>query len=121
MTNFQLTAVAAAAQSLMSTPDPAETGSILDNTVIVFIGDNGQQHHSTASEFPVVLIGAKNLGRHTGGRTIVDPGVDSGGANHRQVSNLWNTFGHLAGQSLDTFGGEGAFRVAPGPLSELMA
>ena len=65
MTTFQLTAIAAAAQDLMNTPDPVGTGSMLDNTVIVFIGDNGEQHHSTASEFPVVLIGGKALGLST--------------------------------------------------------
>lgn len=121
MSRFQFDAVAAAAADLMSTPDPAGGGSMLDNTVIVFIGDNGEQHHSTASEFPVVLIGGANAGLKTGGRTIVYPGVDSGGANHRQVSNLWNTLGHLAGQNLTTFGGEGPLRVAPGPLAELMS
>jgi hypothetical protein len=120
MTALQFSYVAAAAADLMSTPDPAGAGSMLDNTVIVFIGDNGEQHHSTASEFPIVLIGGKNLGLKTGGQTVVYPGVDSGGAAHRQVSNLWNTLGHLAGEPLDTFGAEGPFRVAPGPLSELM-
>ncbi len=120
MTKHQLDLVAAVAQDLASTPDPATSGSMLDNTVIVFISDNGEQHHSTSSEFPVVLIGGKNLGLKTGGRTIAYPGVTTGGAAHRQVSNLWNTLGHLAGQQLDTFGAEGAFRVATGPLSELM-
>ncbi|APR85378.1 Tat (Twin-arginine translocation) pathway signal sequence domain protein [Minicystis rosea] len=120
MTRQQLDAIAAAAQDLKNTPDPAGSGSMLDNTVIVFIGDNGEQHHSTASEFPVVLIGGKNLGLNTGGRTIVYPGVDTGGAGHRQVSNLWNTLGHLAGDALDTFGKEGPYRVAPGPLAELL-
>jgi hypothetical protein len=120
MTRQTLDAVAAAAQDLMNTPDPAGTGSMLDNTVIVFISDNGEQNRSTASEFPVVLIGGKNLGLVTGGRTIVYPGVDTGGSAHRQVSNLWNTLGHLAGEELDRFGAEGPFRVAPGPLEELM-
>jgi hypothetical protein len=50
----------------------------------------------------------------------VYPGVDTGGSGHRQVSNLWNTLGHLAGDPLDTFGKEGPYRVAPGPLAELM-
>lgn len=120
MTRVQIDAVVKAAQDLKNTPDPATSGSMLDNTVIVFISDNGEQHHSTASEFPVVLIGGKSLGLKTGGRTIVYPGVESGGAGHRQVSNLWNTLGHLAGEQLDTFGAEGPSRVAPGPLSELM-
>lgn len=113
---------------LKSTPDPAG-GTLLDSTVIVYIGDNGEQHHSTASEFPVVLIGGGGLGLRTGGRTIVYPGVDSGGAAHRQVSNLWATLGHLAGATpqqvgstrvdFDQFGGEGPIRVAAGPLTEL--
>jgi hypothetical protein len=120
MTKQQMDAIAAAAKDLITSPDPVGTGSMLDNTVIVFIGDNGEQHHSTASEFPVVVIGGKNLGLHTGGRTIVYPGVDTGGSGHRQVSNLWNTLGHLAGDPLDTFGKEGPYRVAPGPLAELM-
>ena len=121
MTKLQLDALATAAHTLMSTPDPAGPGSMLDNTVIVFIGDNGEQHHSTAFQFPVVLIGGKNLGLNTGGRTIVYPGVGTGGKNHRQVSNLWNTLGHVAGEQLDTFGNEGPHRVAPGPLAELMS
>ncbi|MFO0591655.1 MAG: DUF1552 domain-containing protein [Polyangiaceae bacterium] len=119
MTRQQIDMIAAAAADLMNAPDPAGAGTMLDNTVIVFIGDNGEQHHSTASEFPVVLIGGKNLGLNTGGRTIVYPGVDTGGSGHRQVSNLWNTLGHLAGDPLDTFGKEGPYRVATGPLVEL--
>jgi len=114
---------------LENTPDPAG-GTMLDNTVIVFVADNGEQHHATGSEFPVVLIGGSNLGLATGGRTIVYPGVDTGGNGHRQISNLWATFGKIAGATpiqvgttkvdFDLFGNEGPGRVAPGPLSELM-
>jgi hypothetical protein len=114
---------------LENTPDPAG-GTMLDNTVIVFVADNGEQHHATGSEFPVVLIGGSNLGLATGGRTIVYPGVDTGGNGHRQISNLWATFGKIAGATpiqvgttnvdFDLFGNEGPGRVAPGPLSELI-
>lgn len=113
---------------LMNAPDPGG-GSMLDNTVIVYIGDNGEQHHGTGSEFPVVLIGGSALGLKTGGRTIVYPGVDTGGAGHRQVSNLWATLGQLAGATpmqvgttkvdFNLFGAEGPGRIAPGPLTEL--
>lgn len=115
---------------LKNTPDPMG-GTLLDNTVIVFIGDNGEQHHATGSEFPVVLIGGSALGLQTGGRTIVYPGVDTGGTGHRQVSNLWATLAKLAGATpiqvgttkvdFDQFGAEGPGRIAPGPLSELLA
>lgn len=114
---------------LENTPDPAG-GTMLDNTVIVFIPDNGEQHHATGSEFPVVLLGGGNLGLATGGRTIVYPGVESGGSAHRQISNLWATLGKLAGATptqvgttkvdFDMFGKEGPGRIAPGPLSEVM-
>lgn len=113
---------------LKNTPDPAG-GNLLDSTVIVYIGDNGEQHHSTGSEFPVVVIGGGSLGLKTGGRTIVYPGVDTGGTGHRQVSNLWATLGQLAGATtmqigntkvdFNQFGSEGPTRIAPGPLTEL--
>lgn len=93
---------------------------LLDRTVVVWIGDNGEQHHSTSSEFPVLLLGGTALGLKPGGRTVIYPGVEN--ANNRQVSNLWNTLGHVASTKLDTFGGEaGTLRRAPGPLEELLA
>ena len=108
----QVMAIAAGARRL------ADAG-LLDRTVIVWVGDNGEQHHSTASEFPVLLVGGSGVGLRPGGRTIVYPGLGDDG--HRQLSNLWNTLGHLAGDSLDLFGGEeGDLRSAPGPLPELL-
>ena len=118
VTRLQVEAIAALASGLAATPEPSADGTMLDHTVIVFIGDNGEQHHSTASEFPVLVIGGRALGLAMGGRTIVYPGLDSDG--HRQVSNLWNTLGYLAGVDLDEFGAEGPARRAPGPLPELM-
>ena len=94
----QFETVAEMARTLADTPEPTGEGSMLDNTLIVWIGDNGEQHHSTATEFPVVLIGGESLGLTSAGKTIVYPGLDE--ANHHQLSNLWNTVGHLAGQDL---------------------
>lgn len=118
VTRVQVESIARMARRLMATPD-VEGGTMLDRTVLVYIGDNGEQHHSQALEFPALLIGGSALGLRTGGRTVVYPGVDAG-PTHRQVSNLWNTLGYLAGEELDTFGHEGPIRVAEGPLSELM-
>lgn len=124
VTRRQVAAIADMATALQSTPEPSGTGgTMLDHTLIVFIGDNGEQHHSTASDFPVLLVGGGNMGVRTGGRSIVYPGLDriSSGA-HRQLSNLWNTVGYAAAQTLDDFGAETpAQRVARGPLSELLA
>ena len=97
---------------------PEGSGSMLDHTIILYTSDNGEQHHSTASEWPMLLIGGSALGLVTGGRTVVYPGLGKGA--HRQVSNLYNPLGHLLGAPVDDFGAEGASRVAEGPLAELM-
>ncbi len=117
VTEREVDLVARMARTLADTPDESG-GSMLDHTLIVYIGDNGEQHHSTASEFPVLLIGGRALGLRPGGRTIVYPGLNNPG--NRQLSNLWNTVGHLAGQDLNNFGTEGPARIASGPLSELL-
>lgn len=102
---------------------PERGATLLDHTVLVYIGDNGETHHATAEEFPVVVMGGGALGLRTGNRSIAYPGLDQFGMGHRQVSNLWNTLGHLACENLNAFGGErlgGGTRSAEGPLSELM-
>ena len=108
--------VASLATTLLNTPEG--DGTMLDNTLIVYISGNGEQHHSTASEFPLLLLGGQGLGMAAGGRTLVYPGIENSG--HRQVSNIWNTVGHMAGLDLNYFGTEGPGRIAAGPLSELM-
>ncbi len=115
VTRRQFATIAQMATDLEAVPEG--DGTMLDHTAIVFIGDNGEQHHSTASEFPIVVIGGQKLG-HRGGHTVVYPGLSSSA--HRQVSNLWNTVGYWAGEALDTFGKEGPSRRAEGPLSEVM-
>ncbi|MEL6349782.1 MAG: hypothetical protein AAFV53_42155 [Myxococcota bacterium] len=97
---------------------PEGDGTMLDHTVILYLSDNGEQHHSTASEWPCLLLGGGSLGLKTEGRTVVFPGVNH--ANNRQMSNLFNTIGYLAGEPLDNFGMEGVTRIAEGPLSALM-
>jgi len=114
----QVHLVAQMAADLANTPERDGEGSMLDHTLIVYIGDNGEQHHSSATEFPVLLIGGEGLGLQTGGKTVVYPGVDAPA--HRQVSNLWNTVGHLAGYELNDFGDEGVARIQEGPLPELL-
>ena len=91
---------------------------MLDNTLIVYLGDNGEQHHSTASDFPILLLGGRGLGRSGLGETLIYPGLEAD--RHRQLSNLWNTLGHLGGAPLNDFGAEGRTRRALGPLTELL-
>lgn len=98
---------------------PEGNGTMLDHTAILYLSDNGEQHHSSASEWPCLLVGGSALGLRTDGRTIVYPGANDG-TNNRQLSNLFNTLGYAAGEVLDDFGEEGNTRIATGPLSELL-
>lgn len=115
----EIEALVSIARDLEATPEPGTTGSMLDHTVLVYTSDNGDGHHSGASEFPVFMLGGGALGLKTGGRTVVYPDIASG-AQHRQLSNLWQTIGGpIVSQQLETFGSEGATRIAPGPLADL--
>lgn len=110
--------IAQLARTLAATPEVGATGSMLDHTAIVFMSDNGEQHHSEAAEWPILLVGGNALGLKTDGRTVIFP--EQGEPNNRQVSNLFNTLGHAAGDSgFNLFGNEGPTRIAPGPLGEL--
>jgi hypothetical protein len=97
---------------------PENGGTMLDHTLIVTMGDNGEQHHSTASEWPLLLIGGKALGFKTDGRTVIYPGTD-GGPQHRQVSSFFTTLAHAAGEPISSFGNEGPTLMAEGPLAEI--
>lgn len=97
---------------------PEEGGTMLDNTLLLYLSDTGEKHHSNAEEFAMLLLGGNNMGFQTDGRSVSYP--KAGHANNRQLSNLYNTMLHAAGQPTDDFGhANPASRVAEGPLSEL--
>lgn len=115
----EVEALVSIARDLDATPEPGTSGTMLDHTVLLYTSDNGDGHHSGASEFPVLMLGGGALGLETGGRTVVYPDI-ANGAQHRQLSNLWQTIGGpVVGEKLELFGSEGATRIAPGPLAEL--
>ncbi len=97
---------------------PEQGGTMLDNTLCLYMSDNGEKHHSNAEEFATLMLGGNNMGFLTDGRSVTYP--KAGHANNRQTSNLFNTMLHGAGSPTDDFGhANPASRVAQGPLSEL--
>ena len=97
---------------------PEAGGTMLDNTLLLHMSDNGEQHHSNAEEWAMLMIGGNNMGFKTDGRSVTYP--KSGHPNSRQTSNLFNSMLHGAGLPTDDFGhGTPETRVAPGPLTEL--
>jgi hypothetical protein len=104
------------ARTLAARPEGA--GTMLDHTLLLYMPDNGEKHHSNAEEWAALLIGGDALGFRTDGRSVVYPGFKH--PQNRQTSNLFNSLLHAAGSPTDDFGHVGTkSRVAPGPLAEL--
>lgn len=77
-------------------------GTMLDNTLIVYLSDSGDGHHPSLYEWPVVLLG--NLGGklRTAGRYLQLPSYRTKG--HRTMANLYCTLLHAAGKPRGKFG-----------------
>ena len=120
--SFHFNLIAEVARKLEAVPEG--DGTMLDNTLIVYLSDNSDKHHSTATEWPMVVLG--NLGGRlkSQGRYLAYPAY--GSANHRQTIGNWlTTLCHLAGFPVEHFGQPdfaiGRDKDQTGPLSELLA
>lgn len=112
----QVELIARMARRLAAVPEG--DGTMLDHTLIVFMSDNGDAHHSTAANWPMLLVGGGALGLRTGGRALVYPPHRA--AANRRVSNVFNTLGHVVGHPIDDFGGEPERAAQGGPLAALL-
>jgi hypothetical protein len=100
---------------------PEGNGTMLDNTVIVYLSDGAESHHSRCWEWPMVVIGDMG-GKLKTGRYVDYPGY--GHKTHRTTANMYLTLLHLAGAKRDTFGMPDPNLKdidQTGPLSELLA
>ena len=100
---------------------PEGDGTMLDNTVIVYLSDGAEGHHSRCWEWPMVVIGNMG-GKLKTGRFVDYPNY--GHKSHRTTANMYLTLLHLAGAKRDTFGmpDPGLKDIdQTGPLSELLA
>jgi Protein of unknown function (DUF1552) len=100
---------------------PEGNGTMLDNTVIVYLSDGAEGHHSRCWEWPMVVLGDMG-GKLKTGRYVDFPGYGRKG--HRTTANMYLTLLHLAGAPRDTFGTPDPNLKdidQTGPLSELLA
>jgi len=113
--------IAKLAQRLEKTPEG--DGNMLDNTIIVYMSDAPDTHHSTGYEWPLAIVGNLKGKMNLGGRYINFPGYGKPG--HHTVGALYTTFLNCIGQRQQTFGrldpdlDEKAMQT--GPLAQLMA
>ena len=100
-------------------------GTVLDNILIVWMSDSGEEHHGFCSEWPMVLVG--NLGGRlkTAGRFLQFPTYQNPG--HRTIANFYLALLHAIGDRRGKFGDidpalEGLRDVnQSGPLAEILA
>lgn len=116
VTSRGIAEMARIARALAARPEAG--GTMLDNTLLLYMSDNGEKHHSNAEEWAMLLLGGNNLGFKTDGRSVTYPGHNA--ANNRQTSNVFNSLLHAVGVPTDDFGhSDPTTRIAPGPLAEL--
>lgn len=100
---------------------PEGDGTMLDNTVIVYLSDGAEAHHSRCWEWPMVVIG--NIGgKLKTGRYVDYPGYGQPG--NRTTANMFVTLLQLAGSARDSFGMPDPNLKdfdQHGPLEELLA
>ncbi|MCA9080865.1 MAG: DUF1552 domain-containing protein, partial [Planctomycetaceae bacterium] len=101
---------------------PEGDGSMLDNTVIVYLSDAAEGHHSRCWEWPLVILGDLGGRLKTRGRFLCYPAY--GATGHRTLANLYTTFLHAVGDHRDRFGLPDPNLQdldQNGPLAELLA
>ena len=102
---------------------PEGDGTMLDNTIIVYVSDNSDKHHSSATEWPMVVLGNMAGRLNSTGRYLAYPRYGSA-AHHHTIGNWLTTLCHVAGVPQDHFGQPdfalGRESDQQGPLSELL-
>lgn len=80
---------------------PEGDGTMLDNTLIVYLSDAAEAHHSKCREWPIVLVGDLG-GKLKAGRYLEYPYWGLPG--HKTTSNLYTTLLDAVGDRRDYFG-----------------
>jgi hypothetical protein len=96
---FHFDLIARLAKKLEAVPEG--DGTMLDNTVIIYLSDAAEGHHSRCWEWPIVVLGNAG-GKLKSGRYVDYPGY--GQLGHRTTGNFYTTLLNLAGNSAERFG-----------------
>ncbi len=101
---------------------PEGGGTMLDNTLVVYLSDSAEGHHPLCEEWPVVLIGDLGGRLRGGGRYLRYPWYGKPG--HRTLGNLYAALLHAVGEPVERFGLPDS-RLGEidrgGPLTEILA
>lgn len=88
------------AEKLQSIPEG--NGSMLDNTMILYMSDAGEKHHSSLGDWPLVTIGGCGGKLSIPGQFIQYP--EYGKTGHKTICNWWTSVLNAYGDSVEHFG-----------------
>lgn len=97
-------------------------GTMLDNTLIVWMSDSGEGHHGSCGEWPMVLVGGLGDRLKTSGRFLQYPAYGTSG--NRTIRNFYLALLHAVGDKREKFGELDVNMPAAaqeGPLAEILA
>ena len=101
---------------------PEGDGTMLDNTLVIYMSDSAEGHHPICKEWPCIMIGDLGGRLKLGNRYLRYPWYGKTG--HRTLSSLYLSLLHSVGDRTQTFGVPD-FRLQDidqsGPLAEIMA
>lgn len=80
---------------------PEGNGTMFDNTLIVYLSDAAEGHHSRCWEWPMVTVGGFG-GKLKTGRYLELPG--HGATGHKHIGNMYTTLLNAAGDRRESFG-----------------
>jgi len=97
-------------------------GTMLDNTLIIWMSDSGEGHHGFCGEWPLVLVGGSAGRLRTSGRFLQYPNYETAG--NRTIANFYLSLLHAVGDRRERFGERDPNMNEAeqnGPLAEIMA
>ena len=117
---FHVDEIAELAAKLQAVPEG--NGTMLDHTLIIYMSDGADAHHSSRRNWPFIIVGGKRTRLRTDGRYVRYPGYRQLG--HRTIGNFYNTLLTCCGERIQPHFGQLDTQLREldlaGPLTELL-
>ena len=81
---------------------PESGGTMFDNTMLFYLANNGETHHSKGTEWPFIVLAGKKARLDVSRRYIRLPGYGKEG--HKTLGNWYTTILNAYGNSVDHYG-----------------
>lgn len=81
---------------------PEGTGNMFDNTILFYLPNNGETHHSNGTEWPFVVLAGNNTRLDIARRYIRLPGYNHPG--HKTLGNWYTTILNAYGNPINHYG-----------------